>query len=560
MDRFLTPILNSVRLSLSQKSHSSGIAMNLTRLLVMFALVNLLARWGSAANLPNVMIILADDLGYSDLGCYGGEIETPNLDELANGGLRFTQFYSTARCWPTRAALLTGYYAQQVRRDTVPDLPSGSRGIRPAWARLLPEMLRPLGYRSYHSGKWHVDGNPLESGFDHSYRLDDAGRYFGPKVHWEDDRPLRAVESSAAYYSTTAIADHAIRCLREHAAESPRQPFLHYLAFTSPHFPLHAMPEDIDRYRDRYRVGWNEIRECRWQRLRQLGLIQGKLSQVERDIGPPTDHPDSLAILGPLEVNRPIPWDELTEDQRQFQATKMAIHAAMVDRMDREIGRVLAQLRAMNVFENTLIMFLSDNGASAEILVRDDGHDPAASPGSAATHFCLGPGWSNASNTPFRRHKSWVHEGGISTPLIVHWTNGIADRGELRRNPGHVIDILPTLWEIVGGRKPDQWNGQAIPPPPGKSLVPVFTRDMTVTHDYLWWYHSGNRAIRKDDWKLVSAKNGPWELFNLQEDRTETNDLAEKLPEKVLKLERAWQDRLNEFRELAARDLEASSP
>ncbi|HZW31583.1 MAG TPA: sulfatase-like hydrolase/transferase, partial [Isosphaeraceae bacterium] len=404
---------------------------------------------------PNIVMILADDLGYSDLGCYGGEIRTPHLDGLAAGGLRFTQFYNTARCWPSRAAVLTGYYAQQVRRDVVPGVPSGGKGTRPKWAKLLPEMLRPLGYRSYHAGKWHVDGMPLANGFDRSYHLEDLGRYFHPRVLFEDDRKLPPVEPGAGYYTTIAIADHAITYLKEHAVRHGEQPFFLYLAFNAPHFPLQARPEDIAPYRGRYREGWEVVRAQRWKRIQELGLVSGPLSAVERQVGPPYPFPDALKVLGPGEVNRPIPWSDLTEFQRGFQATKMAIHAAMVDRMDQEIGRVLAQLRAMGAFEDTLIVFLSDNGASAEIMVRDDGHDPAAPAGSAASHLCLGPGWSTVANTPFRRHKTWVHEGGIATPLIVHWPRGLTARGELRHNPGHVIDLVPTLRDVAGAPRLD---------------------------------------------------------------------------------------------------------
>ena len=511
-----------------------------------------------AAEKPSILIILADDLGYSDLGCYGGEIETPNLDRLAAGGLRFTQFYNTARCWPTRAALLTGYYAQQVRRDKLPGVPSGGRGVRPEWARLLPDILRPLGYRSYHSGKWHVDGRPLENGFDRSYTLRDQGRFFNPRVHSEDGKKLPPVEPGTGYYATTAIADHAIKCLAEHAARYRDRPFFHYLAFTAPHFPLHALPADIARYRERYRRGWKRLREDRWRRLTELGIARGDLSAVERDVGPPYHFPKALKKLGPGEVNRPLPWEELTDRQRAFQSVKMAIHAAMVDRMDREIGRVLEQLRAMGSFDDTLIFFLSDNGASAEIMVRDDGHDPRAEPGSAGTYLCLGPGWSTTSNTPYRRHKTWVHEGGIATPLIAHWPRGIAARGEFRRQPGHVIDLVPTVLEIAGGKPFATWNDKPVPPAPGESLVSVFARDRSLSREYLWWSHEGNRAIRVGDWKLVAAGAGaPWELHDLSADRTETVDLSAKHPEKVRELERAWTRRLEEFRELASRDVPA---
>ena len=514
----------------------------------------------AAAERPNVVVVLADDLGFSDLGCYGGEIETPNLDGLANNGLRFTQFYNTARCWPTRAALLTGYYAQQVRRDVLPGIPSGGRGKRPAWARLLPDMLKPLGYRSYHSGKWHIDGMPVASGFDRSYYLRDQGRFFNPKVHFENDEKLPPVKPGSGFYGTTAIANHAIKYLREHADHHADAPFFQYLAFTAPHFPLHALPEDIERYRERYRQGWAKVRAARWQRMKEMGLLDGELSSVERDVGPPYHFPEALETLGPGEVNRPLGWNELTEQQQEFQATKMAIHAAMIDRVDRELGRVLDQLRAMNAIENTLILFLSDNGASAEIMVRDDGHDPDAAPGSAATYLCLGPGWSTTSNTPFRRHKTWVHEGGIATPFIAHWPRGIESGGELRRNAGHVIDVVPTILDVAGGKRFEKWNDAPVPAAPGKSLVPTFSQDNSVAHDDLWWSHEGNRALRVGDWKLVAAgRDGDWELYYVGDDRTEQHDLAARHPEKVREMKQIWTRRQDEFRELALRDLPKSA-
>ncbi len=509
--------------------------------------VAVLAAGPAPAAPPNVLVVIADDLGYSDLGCYGGEIATPNLDALAKNGLRFTQFYNTARCWPSRAALLTGYYAQQVRRDTVPGVKSGGQGVRPAWAKLLPEMLRPLGYRSYHSGKWHVDGKPLANGFDRSYSLEDHNRHFGPKQHTEDDKPLPP--AGDGYYSSTAIADHAVKCLKEHAKDHAGRPFFGYVAFTAPHFPLHAPADDVAKYRKAYLAGWDAVRDDRWKRLRELKVGGDALSAVEREVGPPYAFPDAIQTLGPGEVNRPLPWKELTAEQRQFQADKMAVHAAMVDRMDREIGRIVAQLKAMAALDNTLVLFMSDNGASAEIMVRGDGHDPKAAPGSAASYLCLGPGWSTACNTPFRRHKTWVHEGGIATPLVAHWPKGIAAKGELRHTPGHLIDLVPTVLELAGGKRPEA------PPAPGKSLVPLFAKDGTVTRDSLWWQHEGNRALRVGDWKVVAAgKDAAWELYDLSTDRSEGKNLAAEKPEKVRELAAAWAKQFEEYAALAAKD------
>lgn len=505
---------------------------------------------------PNILLILADDLGFSDLGCYGGEIATPNLDSLAEDGLRFTQFYNTARCWPTRGALLTGFYAQQIRRDDLPGVPSGggNRGIRPEWGRLLPKLLGPVGYRSYHSGKWHIDGLPVENGFDHSYLLKDQSRFFDPQVHFLDDEKLPPVEKGTDYYGTTAVADHAIEVLEEHAAEHTDQPFFHYLAFAAPHFPLHALPEDIEVYETTYDAGWEVIRQQRWKNMKSLGFFEddsvSRLSRVERDLGPPYHFADAFEILGPGEINRPVPWARLTDVQKKFQEEKMAIHAAMIHRMDIEIGRVFDQIKKMNQWEDTLVIFLSDNGASAEIMVRGDGHDPEAPMGSAETYLCLGPGWSTASNTPFRRHKTWTHEGGISTPLIVSWPNGIAARGEIRSETGHVIDIAPTLLELAGAE-----YGEEVPPRPGKSLLPNFSGESDEENETLWWFHDGHKAVRVGEWKAVAPKDQPWELYNLSTDRDESTDLAIVKPEKLDELVAAWDGQLAGMIELASKDL-----
>ncbi len=497
---------------------------------------------------PNVLLILVDDLGFSDLGCYGGEIETPHLDKLASGGLRFTQFNNCARCWPTRAALLTGYYPQQIGRDNAPGIEGGGRGIRPDWAGLVPRYLKDAGYRSYHSGKWHIDGMPVENGFDCSYYLGDQGRFFSPKKHYLDDEKLTPVERGTGFYATVEIAERAIDHLRGHKAKHADKPFFSYVAFTAPHFPLHALPEDIDAVGDRYAAGWEKLRNKRWVRIKELGIVKGELSKVEPQIGPPYHFPDALEILGDGEVNRPVPWDGLTEQQKKFQQDKMTIHAAMIERVDKEIGRIIDQLKAMDALDNTLIVFLSDNGASAEIMVRDDGHDPKAAPGSASTYLCLGPGWSNMCNTPFRRHKTWVHEGGSCTPLIAHWPDGIEARGELRHTHGHVIDIVPTILDLAGISS-DSLRQVSLP---GQSLRPLFEKEADWQHNN-WWYHEGNRAVRVGNWKLVAEKDELWELFNLEEDRTESNNLADSYPDKVLELEKQWNIMLDEIREVAPR-------
>ena len=510
----------------------------------------------STGKRPNIVLIMADDLGFSDLGCYGGEIATPNLDSVAQNGLRFTRFYNTARCWPTRGALLTGYYAQQIRRDSLPGIPSGggNRGRRPDWAVLAPELLKPAGYRSYHTGKWHIDGMPVENGFDHSYLLRDQGRFFNPNRHWKDDVALPPVEKGTDFYATTALADHAIEVLTEHAEQHADAPFFHYLAFAAPHFPLHALPEDIAVYKDTYTEGWDSIRLKRWQRMRKMGLLDAadakELSRVERDLGPPYHFPNAFEILGNGEVNKPLPWNSLTDEQKQFQATKMAIHAAMIHRMDIEIGRVFDQIRKMGQWENTLVVFLSDNGASAEIMVRDDGHDPKLSPGSAGTYLCLGPGWSTTCNTPFRRHKTWTHEGGTSTPFLMSWPKGIAARGAFRRNVGHVIDVVPTVLELAGAKTLEE-----APPAPGKSLVPAFAKDQSVKHESLWWFHDGHKAIRVGDWKAVAPNSEPWELYNVANDRDESTDLAIPEGDRLNELVAEWDRQLAEFTELASRDL-----
>ncbi len=473
------------------------------------------------ARRPNVLVILADDLGFSDLGCYGGEIETPNLDGLAAGGVRFSQFYNTARCWPSRAALLTGYYAQQVNRDP--------QGLRPRWAALLPELLAPGGYQSYHSGKWHVDGPVRSGGFSRSYLVVDQDRHFGPRNHQLDDVPLPQPRPEDGYYATVSIASHAIDWLKEHEAKHASDPFFLYLAFTVPHFPLMAPAEDIARYRGKYKEGWDVLRRRRYERTKALGIISPDCGLSERTPGVPA-------------------WESLTAEEKDSWEWRMAIHAAMVDRMDREIGRVLTQLRQGGHRDDTLILFMSDNGASAEKLVRGDGNDPNAPPGSAKSFLCLEPPWANLANAPLRKSKIFTHEGGISTPLIVNWPAGIAARGELRHTPGHFVDIVPTLLELAGLVAPSSHNGEARPALSGRSLVPAFSQDVSIDREFLFFKHQGNRALRQGDWKIVaSGPDAPWELYNLANDRAEMIDRAAERPDKVHAMAAVWSARDTEY-------------
>ena len=476
---------------------------------------------------PNFLLILADDLGFSDARCFGGEIDTPHLDRLAAKGLRFTQAYSTARCGPSRSCLLTGQYAQQTASDVM------TPGKTPESTRFLPEYLKPLGYRSYHSGKWHLKFQPMAGvGFDRTYTMLDELRFFTQNYHELDGQPLP--KPGPDYYSTIAISDYAVDFLKDHQLHHATSPFLMYLAPHAPHFPLQAPAADIAHYREKFAEGWDTARERKWQRMMKAGLVSCPLAPMEPDKWTRwnTSDADLLAKAGPGEVSRAVPWSTLTKEQQDFQRTKMAIHAAMTTRMDAEIGKVLRQIEAMGQTRDTVVIFLSDNGASSEQLIRGDGHNAASAPGSAMTHLGLGPGWSSNSNAPFRLHKSWVNEGGIASPMIVHWPRGIAAQNQLRHNPCHFVDLLPTLVELAGGTPP------AIA---GRSLVPAFQKDGSVPHDFLYFNHNDNRAIRVGDSKLIATgKDGPWELYDLKHDRSEQHDLAAAQPATVQKLSALW--------------------
>jgi len=509
-----------------------------------------------ASERPNVVVILADDLGYSDLGSQGSEIPTPNLDRLAARGVRFTQAYNTGRCLPSRAALLSGYYAQQINRDTFAS--GDTPGRRPAWAHLLPRYLRDAGYRSYMSGKWHLDGTPRAAGFDHALNtVNDSppGNYFSTLGVTDDDRPVPA-EAPAGYYSSTAIVDHAIACLREHTRLHAGRPFFSYIAFRAPHYPLQAPVEDIARHKGRYDAGWDALRDARYSRQQALGLLAPGLSTVERELGP--WRPPSgalLSTLGPGEVTSTPAWETLTAAQRRFQAAKMEVYAAMIDRIDREVGRLVAELEAQGNLENTLILFASDNGSEASFGAPrfSHRHDPAAAPGGGDTYLSLGPGWSAAANTPFRRHKIWVHEGGISTPFFAHWPRGIANPGTCRVAPIHFVDIVPTALELAGipSVRDNADLAAGAPPFTGRSFVSLLRSDVPERTRVLWWLHEGNRALRVGDWKIVSTRGGRWELYDLATDRIETKDLAAAQPERVAALAAEWEALSTSYRPAA---------
>ncbi|HUT91578.1 MAG TPA: arylsulfatase [Thermoguttaceae bacterium] len=475
---------------------------------------------------PNVVLVMADDMGFSDLGCYGGEIDTPHLDRLAAGGLRFAQFYNTGRCWPTRASLLAGLYPHQAGRAMSfgPSAPRAYSGIIPPACRMIPEVLAPVGYRSYHVGKWHLNSGrgpnetwPLGRGFDRSYFLATQDNYFSPRLVYDENEEI--TRPGGDYYATEVLSKRAVTYLEQHAAGHSEQPFFLYLAYTAPHFPLHALADDVARFRGKYTAGWDVMREARYRRMRELGIVNCRLS--------PRD-PDARA------------WDSLSDEEKDEWDARMATYAAMIHCVDRGVGYVVRQLETMGVLDDTLILFLSDNGSSAEYIVRGDGHKPGAPPGSRESYRCLEVGWSNVANAPLRMHKMWMHEGGIATPLIAHWPAGIEARGEITHQVGHVIDVLPTLVDVAGAAYPETFDGQRTTPLPGKSLAPILRGRKPEPREFLFWEHIGNKAVRQGDWKLVAEHRGPWELYDLSVDRSETNDLSGKHPEKVKELAELW--------------------
>ncbi|MHC4636985.1 MAG: arylsulfatase [Planctomycetota bacterium] len=483
-------------------------------------------------NKPNIILIMADDMGFSDIGCYGSEIQTPNLDSLASGGIRFKQFYNTARCCPTRASLLTGLYQHQAgmgqmtdrRGDVKP--PGPYQGYLNQNCVTIAEVLKTAGYRTLMSGKWHVGEDrphwPLDRGFDRYYGLiSGAANYFDISKGQSSDSARRfAIDNEAHlppkenYYITDAFTENAVSFLDQYSAED--KPFFMYVAYTAPHWPLHALPEDIAKYKGKYIKGWDNLRQERHKRMIKMGLVDKKWPLSPRDDGA-------------------VAWEDV--EDKELMDLKMAVYAAQIDRMDQGIGKIIDKLREIGKEKNTLVLFLADNGGCHEYgPLGFDKRNNGLPPGGVDSFMSYGQSWANASNTPFRMFKKWVHEGGIATPLIANWPAVIKKRDSLTDQPGHVIDIMATCCDIGGAKYPRIYKGKPITALQGKSLLPIFKGKQRKPHDYIFWEHRGNCAVRQGKWKLVAESNGKWELYDMEKDRTEMNNLIEKYPEKANEL------------------------
>jgi len=495
---------------------------------------------------PNILLILNDDMGYSDIGCYGGEIQTPNLDRLAQGGLRFTQFYNTARCSPSRASLLTGLHPHQTGIGilTYDSGPEGYAGNLNQRCATIAEVLKPAGYRTYLSGKWHVSSNltqptdswPLQRGFDAFFgTIIGAGSFYDPNTLTRGNTNAEAEARRLGFFYTDAISDEAVKFLQTHHTEHNDKPFFEYVAYTAPHWPLHAHDEDIAKYKGRFDSGWDTLREERLERLVRWGLLDPKWKLTGRDPSQPA-------------------WSEAQNQSWLLRC--MEVYAAQVDRMDQGIGRILAELEKQGELDNTLVIFLADNGACAEAIPEDVGVDelvnklmiarshtregavvhfgnnPELMPGPENTYQSYGTAWANLSNAPFRFYKHWAHEGGISTPLIMHWPQGISDRGDLRHTPGYLPDIMATILDVAQTAYPSTLAGREILPLEGHSLQQAFKADL-ASRPPMFWEHEGNAAMRLGHWKLVRDYPNAWELYNMEEDRTELHNLATQQPERV---------------------------
>ena len=483
-----------------------------------------------SANQPNIIVILADDMGYSDISCYGSEIPTPNLDALAKDGLRFTQFYNTSRCCPSRAAILTGLYSHEAgmgRMDDHTSMP-GYQGHLNDNCVTLAQVLHAAGYFTAMTGKWHLGQKfgvvPWNRGFDRSLNAPKGGFYYGSEKNAQLFLNGESITNDDSrlpkdWYTTDLWTGQGIKFIDE--AVAVKKPFFLYLAYNAPHFPLQAPAEDIAKFRHGvYTNGWDKLREARYERQKAMGLIGAAWELSPR----------------PEEVKA---WDALTvQEQERFEQI-MSVYAACVWHMDKEIGVLVAALKQRGLLDNTLILFLSDNGGNAES--GPNGTLKGANPGGPGSAVFCGQSWATLENTPFRLYKHFEHQGGISTPLIIHWPAGIEAKNELRTEPGHIVDIMTTVVDVGGATYPKEFNGHAIVPMEGRSLKPAFANQPLQPRDALFWEHEGNAAVREADWKLVRRNaDGAWELYDLKTDGTELHDLAAQQPEKVKEMLAKW--------------------
>ncbi|MHC4157900.1 MAG: sulfatase-like hydrolase/transferase [Planctomycetota bacterium] len=487
---------------------------------------------------PNIILIMADDLGFSDIGCYGSEVYTPNLDRLAAEGVRFTQFYNVARCCPTRASLLTGLYPHQVGMGGMVNHAGDIRPPGPYQGYLndkcvtIAEVLKDAGYHTLMSGKWHVGESrphwPTDRGFEKYFGLiSGAANYFDITKGKAKDRKRQMAIDDKPYlppkdnfYMTDAITEHAVNFIDQSSCDD--KPFFLYVAYTAPHWPLHALPEDIAKYKGKYLMGWDVLRKQRYARQVEMGIIDKRWPLTPRD-------------------ETAIPWNEVKD--KELMDLKMAVYAAQIDRMDQGVGKLLAKLKEIGKEENTLILFLSDNGGCAETgPLGFDSRNNGLPPGGVDSYMSYGCSWANASNTPFRLFKKWVHEGGISTPFIAYWPCVIKDKGSINNHVCHVIDIMATCVDLAGTKYPNTFNNRKILPIEGKSLLPIFEGKQRTGHSYLYWEHMKHEAVRHDKWKLVARKPGRWELYDLELDRSEMNNLSDKYPEIAQQLKSKYQE------------------
>lgn len=510
---------------------------------------------------PNILLILADDMGYSDLGCYGSEIKTPTLDKLAEEGVRFSQFYNSARCCPSRAALLTGLYPHQAgiggMTDTDVPIPE-YQGYYKDNVITIADLLRSAGYKTYMSGKWHQgeepEHRPVHHGFDRSFAsIDGAGSYFDFKPYrnkkWPYGTELTVVEDDQSldlndqeFYATHLYTNYAIQYLNDH---NDSQPFFMYLSYTAPHWPMHALPEDIAKYKGYYDEGWESIRESRFRRMKALGIISENTQLSQKD-----------------KADRD--WNQLSPEDKQREIKLMEVYAAMIDCMDNDINKVIQLLKEKGELDNTVILFMSDNGAcrAGNLAWSTYSHprfDPHAEPGTPESFTGYGQNWANVSNTPFRKFKAQVHEGGVASPFIA-WFPKRFQKGVIREELAHIVDIMPTVADLAGTQYPDTFQGKSIQSAEGSSLVPVLTGKGSLPDRPFYFEHMGHCGVIEKGWKAVRLRNQPWELYHLQKDRSEINDLAKENPKKLKSLVKKYEDWAKKNKVLTREEVEARMP